>query len=78
MSDPLIARLADLPGARPDPARAARTKTRCRAQLARHAAHAARADVSRSFAWQPLLAGLGVAYLIATIAQAFELLSSQF
>lgn len=76
MSEPMNNLLRDLPGADPDPARAERTRLRCRARLA------ARPRASRSIApgprgkkallWQPLIAVLGVAYLAEAFVQALR------
>lgn len=77
MSDPLIARLAELATAEPDPVRAERTRIRCRARLARGArARSTRATMPR--VWQPLIAALGVVYLIEAIVQAVSVFSSKF
>jgi hypothetical protein len=76
MSEPMIRLLADLPRADPDPARAERTRIRCRTRLA----GLPRASTSRAPGprgrkaqlWQPLIAVLGVAYLAAAIVQALR------
>jgi len=80
MSEPLIPILAKLPSAEPDPARAERIRTRCRARLARQATHASvvrRRATRRSTAqiWQPLIVGLGITYLTAVIVQALRVYS---
>jgi hypothetical protein len=76
MSDPLTRLLSELPLAEPDPARAERTRTRCRALLARQAS---RASASRGpcsgwtvQVWQLLIAVLGAAYLTEVIVQALS------
>lgn len=72
MSDPLIGRLAELPMAVLDPARAERRRQRCRARLSQSEGRAA--SVPRTarrgvivMLWPPVVAGLGVAYLTAVI-----------
>ena len=75
MSDPLNRLLADLPLAEPDPARAERTRTGCRALLGRQASRAAASRGPSSGhttvqVWQLLIAVLGVAYLTEVIVQA--------
>ena len=72
MSDPLIHRLAELPMAVPDPARAERCRHRCRATLTRSARRAPPLPAITfrrvvAMLWPPLVAGLGVAYLAAVI-----------
>ena len=78
MSEPLIRLLAELPPAEPDPARAERTRMRCRARLARQAprAPAAVEPAARhgtGHVWQPLIALLGAAYLTEVIVLAVRL-----
>lgn len=77
MAEPLMRLLGDLPSAEPDPARAERTRMRCRAQLARQARRAAGAPAPAqrprpAMVWQPLIAVLGVAYLTEVIVQALR------
>ena len=74
MPEPLIRLLAELPPAEPDPARAERTRARCRARLARQAPRASTSPVPGSRGrtpqlWQPLMAVLGVVYLTEVIVQ---------
>lgn len=78
MSEPLMRLLNDLPTGQPDPERAEQIRLRCRQRLARHATRQIPAAVRNTNVWQPLIAALGVVYLIAAIAQAFAVLSSQF
>jgi hypothetical protein len=78
MSDALMTRLAELPTAEPDSIRAERIRTRCRRHLAQHAPRATRPATANARVWQPLLATLGVAYLLAAIAEAVSVLSSNF
>jgi hypothetical protein len=77
MSDPLIPLLAALPAAESDAARAARTRARCRARLARQASRthvAERAGQRGALAsiWPTLIAALGAAYLADAIVVAFR------
>ena len=77
MSDPLMELLAHLPPAQLDRARAEAIRTRCHARLARRASRgsASRPGEQRVkivHVWQPLIAILGVAYLMAVIVQAFR------
>jgi hypothetical protein len=76
MSEPMIRLLADLPRADPDPARAERTRIRCRTRLAglpRASTSSAPSPRGRKAQlWQPLIAVLGVAYLAASIVQALR------
>ena len=72
MSDPLIRRLAELPLAVPDSARADRLRHRCRATLTQSVGGAPPVPliVPRrvlAMLWPPLVAGLGVVYLAAVI-----------
>jgi len=76
MSEPLMRLLADLPVASPDRARADRTRARCRARLMRPASRPPAVANTRVRLWQPMIAVLGVVYLIAAIVQAFLVLSS--
>ena len=78
MSEPLMHRLAELPTAEPDSRRAERTRRRCRALLARQAPVLPASHAETPFVWQPLVALLGVVYLIVAIAQGLSVLSSQF
>jgi hypothetical protein len=76
MSEPLT-RLADLPSAEPDSARAERIRVRCRTRLGRQAQ---RASASRGAAsgggtvpiWQPLMVILGVGYMTEVVIQALR------
>jgi hypothetical protein len=76
MSEPMMRLLADLRPADPDPARAERTRLRCRARFAaaqRASTVAAPSARSRKILfWQPLIAVLGVAYFAAAIVQALR------
>ena len=74
MSDPLSRLLADLPGARSDGDRGARTRMRCRTMLEKRRARVA-ATTTRSLrsAWEPIVAGLGGCYLVAVIALALHM-----
>ncbi len=74
MSDALNRLLADLPMAEPDPSRAARVHASCRAKLARRAARPAPPTVRRPPVWPRLVAVLGVAYLIAAVAEAVAMM----
>jgi hypothetical protein len=72
MSDPLIRRLAELPLAVPDPARADRRRRRCRATLTQSARRAPSVPLTVprrviAMLWPPVVAGLGVVYLAAVI-----------
>lgn len=78
MSEPLMRLLADLPIAGPDTARAERTRARCRAQLERQRLYVPGTARARMPLWQPLIAALGVVYLIAAIVQALSVLTFQF
>ena len=78
MPEPLIRLLAELPPAEPDPARAERTRMRCRTRLAQQAPRAlaaAEPDAPRGtgHVWQPLIALLGAAYLTEVILLAVRL-----
>ena len=76
MSEPLT-RLAELPSAEPDPARAQRVKLRCRTRLGQQAP---RASASRGIdpgggtgrIWQPVVVLLGVGYLTEVVIQALR------
>ena len=76
MSEPLMRVLADLPVATPDGARANRTRARCRARLTRQTSRPSAMANTHVRLWQPMIAALGVAYLIAAIVQAFVVLGS--
>ena len=67
MTDRLFRMLAELPQAVPDPARAARVKSRCHAALARSRRTRRRPQGLR--ATDALLASLAAAYLIETARQ---------
>jgi hypothetical protein len=82
MSDPLIRRLAELPTAVPDPARAERLRRRCRATLTQSAPRAPSVPLtspSRVIAmlWPPVVAGIGVVYLAAVILVALAVYGAQ-
>ena len=76
MSEPMIRLLACLPRADPDPARAERTRVRCRTRLAGvppaapSSAPGTRGTKARL--WQPLVAVLGLAYFAEAIVQALR------
>jgi hypothetical protein len=76
MSEAMIRLLADLPPADPDPARAERTRIRCRTRLmglpreSTSSAHSPRGRKAQL--WQSLIAVLGAAYLAAAIVQALR------
>jgi len=76
MPVPMMRLLADLPRADPDPARAERTRIRCRTRLAgqpRASTSSAPGPPGRKAQlWQPLVAVLGVAYLAEAIVQALR------
>ncbi len=76
MSEPLMRLVADLRPADPDPARAERTRIRCRTRLAgwpRASTSSAPSPRARKAQlWQPVIAVLGVAYLAAAIVQALR------
>ncbi len=78
MADPLIRRLAELPIAVPDPARAERLRHRCRATLMQSARRAPSVPLTAprrliAMLWPPVVAGLGVVYLAAVILVAVAL-----
>jgi hypothetical protein len=74
MSDPLT-RLAELPSAEPDSARAERIRLRCRTRLGQQAP---RAPASRAWGgaavrvWQTLIVVLGAGYMTEVIVQALR------
>jgi hypothetical protein len=75
VTDPLLRKLAGLPVAEPDRARAARVRTRCQAHLARTSRQVHR-PTQRGRAgriWPPVVAGLGGLYLAEVIRQALQL-----
>lgn len=73
MTDPLIRKLAALPAAGPDPARAARVRARCHARLARTSRRVRRPTrQTPGRFWAPLAAGLGGLYLVEAIRQALQ------
>jgi hypothetical protein len=68
MSDPLIRRLAELPPAEPDVARAEHIRTRCHARLARRSLVASTPPAGRMApVWQSAIAVLGFVYLTEVI-----------
>lgn len=73
MSEPLIRLMAELPPVEPDPGRAARTRIRCRARLARQGPRAPASRLRTAQAWQLMMALLGAAYLTEAIVQAVRL-----
>ena len=75
MSEPLMQLLAELPPAEPEPARADRIRMCCRARLAQQAPREPDSRVRPAHLWQPLIAVLGVAYLIGAIVEALRLYS---
>lgn len=74
MSDPLMERLAGLPGAEPETGRTLRTRAQCRARLAAHAAPAAASTEPRvgHGLWRPAIAVLGVLYMIEALMLALR------
>jgi hypothetical protein len=70
MSESLMRLLAELPPAELEPERADRIRRRCRARIVRAAPRAASSRVTFAHVWQPLVAVLGVAYLIGAIIEA--------
>ena len=76
MSDWLIRRLAELPMAVPNPARAKRLRQRCRATLTQSARRAPSVPLTAprviAMLWPPVVAGLGVLYLAGVILVALE------
>jgi hypothetical protein len=74
MSDPLT-RLAELPSAEPDSARAERIRVRCRTRLGQQAPRApasrARGGVAARV-WQTLIVVLGVGYMTEVVVQALR------
>ena len=71
MSDPLIRRLAELPAAEPDVARAEHIRTRCHARLARQKRRNLVASTPAGGravpVWQLAIAALGFVYLTEVI-----------
>ena len=73
MSDPLIRRLAELPAAEPDVARADHIRTRCHARLARPKRRSLIVSSTpptgerMAPVWQSLIAALGFVYLTEVI-----------
>jgi hypothetical protein len=72
MSEPLMQLLAELPPAEPETARAERIRMGCRARLARQAPREPGSRIRSAPVWQPLIAVLGVAYLIGAIVEALR------
>jgi hypothetical protein len=72
MTDQWSQLLADLPGAKPDDARADRIRSRCHAVLARRRRPRLGA-LARRRVWEPVVAGLGGVYLAAIIVFALGL-----
>ena len=76
MSERMIRLLADLPRADPDPARAERTRERCRTRVAGlpgESTLTSRRRRGRSVhLWQPLIASLAIAYLADAIVEALR------
>ena len=79
MPEPMMNLLRDLPGAEPDPARAERTRLRCRSRLAARprvstssAPSVRGSSGSKALLWQPVVAVLGVAYLAEALVQALR------
>lgn len=76
MTDPLFRRLAGLPVAQPDQARADRVRASCHARLSR-TRRVGRAPLQRrprgmARMWGPLVAGLSGVYLTEVVRQAFR------
>jgi hypothetical protein len=75
MSDPLMRALAGLPEAVPDMSRTARTRQRCRTELAtrgRVRAGALMAHRHVHAVWRPVVALMSVTYLVEIIGRALE------
>jgi hypothetical protein len=70
MSESLMRLLAELPTAELEPERAERIRKSCRARILRWAPRASSSRVTFVRVWQPLVAVLGVAYLIGAIIEA--------
>jgi hypothetical protein len=70
MSEPLMRLLAELPAAELEPERAERIRRSCRARLTRQAPRAWNSGITFAPLWRPLVALLGVAYLIGAIIEA--------
>jgi hypothetical protein len=62
--------LADLPEAELESGRAERIRRRCRARLVRKPPRASDSRITFAPLWRPLVALLGVAYLIVAIIEA--------
>lgn len=75
MSDPLMARLAALPLAEPDAARAERTRVRCRAGLSARTPAAKATSGVRAVPglWRPAVALIGAFYMVEALALALRL-----
>jgi len=76
MNEPMIELLRNLPSANPDPARAERTRVRCRTRMsAVRAAPASKRPEPLGWKmqlWQPLIAVLGCAYVAEAVVQALR------
>jgi len=75
MSEPMIDLLRNLPSATPDPARAERTRVRCRTRLSAVAPPMATVPKPlgwKTQLWQPLIAVLGCAYVAEAVVQALR------
>jgi len=74
MSDPLT-RLAELPSAEPDSARAERIRVRCRTRLGQRAPRAPASRARGGVAvrvWQTVIVVLGVGYMTEVVVQALR------
>ena len=77
MPDTVSRVLAELPSAEPAPARAERTRVRCRVHMERQARPAPRVNTSSdrmAQVWQPIAAVLGAAYMTEAIVEALRFL----
>lgn len=73
MSDPVIERLASLPGADPDAERSARTLARCATRLSsRRPSRPVTSPRPQGRLWAPALAVVGVIYIVEAFVQAFR------
>jgi len=72
MTDPLFRLLSTLPQAEADPVRAARVRTACHAELARHRPRRCAQPGRTTRIWELLVAGLGGIYLTETLRLALH------
>jgi hypothetical protein len=81
MAEPLMDLLASLPEATPEPERAQRFRNGCHARLARQVrrrrtARTSTAPSTAAYAWRPLVALLGLAYVIDVIVIAMRVFAA--